>query len=155
MFDVIVTHVSHFEPFRVWAWITLDISTKSVHYGSEVSEKRHNKTRPNLARAVQWPDDQCPGWGWGRAMMGWSLPPVMRSRHQLANRLRSLELHTTSDSFIITMFGVVQQWILTGHRIYWNYLHVFNSYHQVTTHATIPLIAFDIIINSWLNSMII
>ena len=91
----------------------------------------------------------------GRAMMGWSLPPVMRSRHQLANRLRSLELHTTSDSFIITMFGDVQQWILTGHRIYWNYLHVFNSYHQVTTHATIPLIAFDIIINSWLNSMII
>ena len=72
-----------------------------------MSEKRHNKTRPNLARAVQWPDDQCPGWGWGRAMMGWSLPPVMRSRHQLANRLRSLalELHTTSDSFIITMFG--------------------------------------------------
>lgn len=35
------------------------------------------------------------------------------------------------------------------------YLHVFNSYHQVTTHAMIPLNAFDIIINSWLNSMII
>ena len=93
--------------------------------------------RPGLI----WPS--CPVTRWpmssSRMRMGESDDGLITSTRNeipssISKQIAIFELHTTSDSFIITMFGVVQQWILTRHRIYWNYLStrvqlVSPSYH--------------------------
>ena len=151
-------YVPLFEPFRVWTWITLD---RQLNLFIMDRKCRSNVTiRPGLI----WPS--CPVTRWpmssSRMGMGESDDGLITSTRNeipssiIANRLRSL-------SFTPHQIASLSQCLVLSNNEYSHdteyigtiYLHVFNSYHQFTTHAMIPLNAFDIIINSWLDSMII